>query len=86
MKANSTLTFGMQPSTSKCLFESFQLVNSEIEILRVHCVVDGIKANAARCAQEANSSIALSTVVATALGYPMGVKVAHYCEANNKDS
>ncbi len=67
----------------KCLFESFQLVNSEIEILRVHCV-DGIKANAARCAQEANSSIALSTVVATALGYPMGVKVAHYCEANNK--
>ena len=49
----------------------------------MHCV-DGIKANTARCAQEANASIALSTVVATALGYPMGVKVAHYCETHNK--
>ena len=53
----------------KCLFENFQLINSELEILRVHCV-DGMTANKERCAQEANSSIALSTVVATALGYP----------------
>ncbi len=42
-------------------------------------------ANKERCAQEANSSIALSTVVATALGYPMGVKVAHYCEQTGKN-
>ena len=68
----------------KCLFENFQLINSELEILRVHCV-DGMTANKERCAQEANSSIALSTVVATALGYPMGVKVAHYCEQTGKN-
>lgn len=68
----------------KCLFENFQLINSELEILRVFCV-DGMTANKERCAQEANSSIALSTVVATALGYPMGVKVAHYCEKTGKN-
>lgn len=68
----------------KCLFENFQLINSELEILRVFCV-DGMTANKERCAQEANSSIVLSTVVATALGYPMGVKVAHYCEKTGKN-
>lgn len=67
----------------KCLFESMQLVNTELPIFRKHCI-DGITANEKRCAYEANSSIALSTVVATALGYPMGVKVAHYCEKNGK--
>ncbi len=66
----------------KCLFESMQLVEKELPILRIHCV-DGIKANKSRCEFEANSSIALSTVVATAYGYPEGVRVAHYCEDNN---
>ncbi len=66
----------------KCLFESFQLVNAELPILRKHCI-DGITANKERCEKEANASIALSTVVAAALGYPLGVKVAHYCEKNN---
>lgn len=66
----------------KCLFESFQLVNAELPILRKHCI-DGITANKQRCEDEANASIALSTVVAAALGYPLGVKVAHYCEKNN---
>lgn len=66
----------------KCLFESFQLVNAELPILRKHCI-DGITANKQRCEDEANASIALSTVVAAALGYPHGVKVAHYCEKNH---
>lgn len=66
----------------KCLFESLQLVEKEIPILREHCV-DGITANLERCKFEAESSIALSTVIATLLGYPEGVKVAHYCEKHN---
>lgn len=66
----------------KCLFENLQLVEKEIPILRKHCI-DGITANLARCKQEASSSIALSTVIATLLGYPEGVKVAHYCESHN---
>ena len=68
----------------KCLFENFTLINSELKILREHCI-DDLTANKERCSQEAASSIALSTVVATALGYPMGVKVAHYCEEHNKN-
>ena len=66
----------------KCLFESLQLVQKELPILRIHCV-DGIKANLERCRHEAESSIALSTIIATLLGYPEGVKVAHYCEKHN---
>lgn len=66
----------------KCLFESFQLVNAELPILRKHCI-DGITANKEHCEKEANASIALSTVIAAALGYPLGVKVAHYCVENN---
>ena len=63
----------------KCLFESMQLVAEELVILRRDCV-DGITANKQRCAEEANGSIALSTVVAATFSYPDGVRVAHYCE------
>lgn len=63
----------------KCLFESLYLVERELPILRVHCV-DGITANVERCKHEAESSIALSTVVAATFGYPEGVRTAHYCE------
>jgi len=63
----------------KCLFESLQLVAEELVILRRDCV-DGIKANVKRCREEAEGSIALSTVVAATFSYPDGVKVAHYCE------
>ena len=65
----------------KCLFESMQLVAGEIDILREYCI-DGITANEPRCRQEAEESIALSTVVAATFGYPKGVEVAHYCEKN----
>ena len=40
----------------------------------------GIVACEDRCPAEAESSIALSRVLATIFGYPEGVKVAHYCE------
>ena len=66
----------------KCLFESMQLVAEELVILRRDCV-DGIVANRSRCQQEAEGSIALSTVVAASLGYPEGVQVAHYAEQHN---
>ena len=87
-RANLTSTFGMPPSTSassracsfyKCLFESMQLVGDELVILRRDCV-EGIVACEDRCPAEAESSIALSRVLATIFGYPEGVKVAHYCE------
>ena len=52
-----------------------QLVGDELVILRRDCV-EGIVA----CPAEAESSIALSRVLATIFGYPEGVKVAHYCE------
>ena len=72
----------------KCLFENLQLVGEEIVILRRDCV-EGITANESRCKEEAESSIALSTVVAATFGYPKGVEVAHYCEkhrCNVKDA
>ena len=63
----------------KCLFESMQLVGDELVILRRDCV-EGIVACEDRCPAESESSIALSSVLATTFGYPEGVKVAHYCE------
>ncbi len=63
----------------KCLFESMQLVGDELVILRRDCV-EGIVACEDRCPAEVESSIALSSVLATTFGYPEGVKVAHYCE------
>lgn len=66
----------------KCLFESMQLTVGSLSILRSHCV-EGIKANRTRCAEEANGSIALSTVPAAAFDYPTGVKVAHYAQEHN---
>ncbi len=66
----------------QCLFESLQLTAEALEILRRDCVV-GITANEERCKHEANGSIALSTVVSALFGYPEGVRVAHWCEANH---
>lgn len=63
----------------KCLFENLQLLGAEIPLLREHCV-DGIVACEAHCREEAERSIALSTVVAATFGYPEGVRVAQYCE------
>ena len=65
----------------KCLFENLQLVNEELLILRRDCV-EGIMANVERCRHEAESSLALSTVVAATQGYPLGVQVAHFAEKN----
>lgn len=65
----------------KCLFENLHLVASELTIFERDCV-RGITANHERCAQEARSSIALSTVVSATRGYPEGVRVAHYCAAH----
>lgn len=65
----------------KCLFENLQLLEGTLTIFRRDCV-EGIKANRARCQTEAEGSIALSTVVAATFDYPLGVKVAHYCEAH----
>lgn len=67
----------------KCLFESMQLVEREIPILREHCV-DGITARREDCRREAERSIALSTVIAATMGYPEGVRIAHKAAAEGK--
>ena len=63
----------------KCLFESMQLVAEELVILKRDCV-DGITANEGRCRAEAETSLALSTVIAATFDYPTGVKVAHLAQ------
>lgn len=63
----------------KCLFESMQLVAEELVILKRDCV-DGITANEDRCRAEAETSLALSTVIAATFDYPTGVKVAHLAQ------
>lgn len=63
----------------KCLFESLQLVSRELVFFRRDCV-DGIEANRSRCREEAEKSLALSTVAAALFGYPEGVRLAHYAE------
>ena len=73
-RVNLTSTFGMPPSTSA----SSRACSSSATNMR-DCV-EGIVACEDRCPAEAESSIALSRVLATIFGYPEGVKVAHYCE------
>lgn len=63
----------------KCLFENLGLLAEELVIFRRDCV-EGIVANRERCAHEAETSLALSTVVAATFGYPKGVETAHYAE------
>lgn len=73
-RVNLTSTFGMPPSTS-----ASSRACSSSATNRRDCV-EGIVACEDRCPAEAESSIALSRVLATIFGYPEGVKVAHYCE------
>jgi len=70
------------PTLYKNLFESFALLTGVIPLFINKCV-SGIQANRERCANEANGTIALATVVATALGYEEGVRVANYAVSKN---
>lgn len=46
-------------------------------------VIAGITANKAHCAEIANKSTSLSTVISTIFGYEIGTKVAHYALDHN---
>ena len=70
------------PTLYKNLFESFDLLTKVIPLFIEKCV-NGIEANRERCSKEARETIALSTVVAATLGYPEGVKVAHYAQEHS---
>ncbi len=70
------------PTLYKNLFESFSLLTGVIPLFIDKCV-NGIQANRERCAKEANNTLALATVVATALGYEEGVRVAKYADSKN---
>lgn len=65
------------PTLYKNLFESFDLLTKVIPLFIEKCV-NGIEANREKCAKEARETIALATVVGSALGYPEGVRVAKY--------
>ena len=65
------------PTLYKNLFESFDLLTKFIPLFITKCI-SGIQANRERCRQEAEETLALATVVGSALGYEEGVRVAHY--------
>jgi aspartate ammonia-lyase len=64
-----------EPVIIKCLHESFQLLTRATPILAEKCV-RGIKANRQVCQSHADSSLALSTVIAAIAGYEQGSAVA----------
>lgn len=70
-----------EPTIYKCLFESFHVLTNAIPVFSNKCI-KGITANREVCLRYASSTLALSTVVSTALGYTEGVRVSHYAHTN----
>lgn len=58
-----------------CVFESINLLAEGIELFSAKCL-SGITANREKCAEDASSSLALSTVLATLFDYPTASDVA----------
>lgn len=69
-------------SMYKCLFESFDVLTNALPVFSRQCI-RGVAANKDVCLRHANSTLALSTVVGTALGYTEGVRVSHYAHEHN---
>ncbi len=63
-----------EPVIIKCLHESCTLLVKCMPLLAESCI-DGIVPNRDRCNQYAESSLAASTVLASALGYEIGSKI-----------
>ena len=72
-----------EPVIIKCLFESCRLLNDSIPLFVQKCI-KGIKVNEKVCKKYAESSIALSTVIASLFGYKTGSMVAKKAADENK--
>lgn len=72
-----------EPIIIKCLFESCRLLINSIPLFVRKCI-RGIKANEEICKKYAESSIALSTVIASLFGYKTGTMVAIKAADENK--
>ena len=68
---------------SKNLFESFRLISRAALVFASKCI-DGIIVNIDKCKNDAESSIALTTVIATINGYEAGSIVAKKAYEKNK--
>lgn len=72
-----------EPVIIKCLFESCRLLTNSIPLFTQKCI-KGIKANEEICKKYAESSIALSTVIASLFGYKTGSMIAQKATDENK--
>lgn len=66
-----------------CVSESCDLLGACMPLLASKCI-DGIKANAEKCQQDAENSLALSTVIATLFDYQTASKLAKQADAEKK--
>ncbi len=72
--ANFELNVGM-PVIAQCMLESVRLLTNVINIFRERCV-EGIKANAARCAELVEYSMAMVTSLVPLIGYDRAAEIA----------
>lgn len=66
-----------------CVTESCELLSSCMPLLASKCI-DGIKANQEKCHQDAENSLALSTVIATLFDYQTASRLAKQADQENK--
>ena len=66
----------------KNLFESFTLLTNMLPAFTQRCI-KGITANKVTCAQYANDTLALSTMISAIFGYEEGVRVAQYASEHH---
>lgn len=66
-----------------CITESCDLLSSCMPLLANKCI-NGIQANEDKCQQDAENSLALSTVIATLFDYQTASKIARQADQENK--
>lgn len=65
----------MEPVMIQCCFESAELLMNGFDTLRLNCI-DGITANAERCAANIRNSIGIVTALNPVIGYKHSTKIA----------
>ena len=71
-----------EPVIIKNIEESAKLLTNGIQLFTDRCLKD-LKVNQDICREYSEKSLALSTVIATLIDYPAGVRVAKLAEAEN---
>ena len=65
----------MEPVMIQCCFESAEILMNGFDTLRINCI-DGITANADRCAEYIRNSIGIVTALNPVIGYKHSTKIA----------